>query len=306
MSWEELVPVGWQTESGRIVFAVSDVSIEGGTRIAAREIPYRPGAKLDQTGRRPHKYRLTALFFPQVSEPGLDQGEQMWPDRLNALEAALDTGETGTLDLPWRRSIRAKCETWSRKASAEQRDGEVLEITFCEDNEEDVADEIQQPSVAATLSQEAEATRFDAEAFGAWDGSLADLTELAAGLEGALRAPGEALQNVKSAAKRLQDSARRFADAVTDAAGADGGKGNDPRGAALVARAQLLADQAAAAEAEASASLPATREQTFDVARDLASIATELGQDYRQLLTINTELEDPGYIPKGTPVKVFA
>jgi hypothetical protein len=306
--WEQLGPASFKIDGEiELKFMLVDQGIGGGNRVPKRERVFRNGRKLDFTGTRGDDFALTAIFNNALTEPGMGDYPQMWPDRLDRLEAAFKTGKTGTLHLPWRRNIRCKPETWSRRATAgDERDGETLTVTFLEDNE-DTVDEASTATVsvqASVLRKAAEAV-FDLEKEGAWDGSFEDFTQLAADLEGVLAAPGEFLADVVHKAGRV----RRAADSIrkslsSRAPGRDHMLG--PEGAQAERRLVEIMDLAGLAEAEASSHLPKIVTRTFPTDRDIYSIATELGQSARGLIAINGQIEDLAYIPAGTPVHVFA
>jgi len=300
-AWEDLEPASFNG----LVFPMLSLDIDGSLRMPRRARPYRDGAKLDSTGTEPEEFKVEAIFHANVTEPG-DSGPPMWPDRLNQLIAQFKLGYTGTLHLPWMRNIRCKAERWSRRANSEShRGGETLSVTFVEDNEENLEDSVEYSTVRATAQQQVLELVVDAEAIAVWDGTFEDLTQFAADLEGVLNAPGEFLEDVIHKAKRVANACRRIMAAIaTKVPGRD--QGEDPASARVMARLLALADAAAQAQAEAEAQLPATIEVRYQTDRDIYDIATERGQSARDLIAINSEIEDISYIPAGTPVKVFA
>ncbi len=306
--WELLGPASFEVE-GEIAlkFMVIDQSIGGGNRIPKRERVFRNGRKLDFTGTRGDDFQISAIFNNNLTEPDIGDYPQMWPDRLDRLEAAFKTGKTGTLHLPWRRNIRCKADTWTRKATAgDERDGETLQVTFLEDNEDSV-DEASTASVSvqASVLRKAEEAVFDLEKEGGWDGSFEDFTQLAADLEGVMAAPGEFLADVVHKARRVRRAADSIRQSLSSRApGRDHMLG--PEGAKAERKLVEIMDLAGLAEAEASSHLPAIVTRTFPTDRDIYSIATELKQSARDLIAINGELEDLAFIPAGTPVHVFA
>ncbi len=307
--WNTLLPVSWQADGEeQILFMVwGQLRSDGSIRLNRREVPWRPGEKLDETGPNAGEHNLECPFFNTVTEPDLGDTPQMWPDRLNALEAQFLTAKTGTLHLPWKRNIRCKADTWSRVADIEgQREGETLTVKFVEDNEDNLdRPAAENVSVRANIQRVVEEAQFDAESEGGWDGSWEDITEFAAGLEGVLNAPAEFAADIAHKARRVGRAARSIRNSLTSrVTGRD--QLNDPNGEPAYRRLFLLEDLAAQAEAEAVASLPPTSTRTFPTDRDIHSIASELGQNARDLMSLNGHIEDLGFIEAGTPVVVFA
>lgn len=306
--WEELGPASYQVEGEiELKFMVISQAESGGNRVPKRERVNRNGRKLDFTGTRGDDFAITAIFNNNLTEPGIGDYPQMWPDRLDRLIRAFKTGKTGTLHLPWRRNIRCKPEGWTRKANAgDERDGETLDVTFLEDNE-DTVDEASTTSVsvqASVLRKAAEAV-FDLEQEGGWDGSFEDFTQLAADLEGTLNAPGEFLSDVAHKVRRVRRAAESIRESLSSRA--EGRRQMlGPEGAKAERKLVELLDLLGLAEAELSARLPQIVTRTFPTDRSIYSIAAELGQSARDLISINGEIEDLNFIPAGTPVRVFA
>lgn len=306
--WSDLKPASYQIEGEiELKFMVLTVKEEGGLRMPRRPRPYRKAEKLDCTGPKSDEWPIEAVFHNDLTEPSLGDYPQIWPDRLERLIAAFKTGKTGWLNLPWKRNLRVKPESWSRSAAAEQhRGGELLSVKFVEDNEDNLDESaVELASVKATILGGVEDATFDLEREGLFDGSFEDLTELAADLEGALNAPGEFLQDVEQKALRLARAAQAMKDAFSSKLPGRNGL-NDPAGANAARKLDDIIDAAGRAAGEAAARRPRTVGRTFPTARDLFDIAAELGQDARELLAVNTKLEDPSFIPAGTTVLVFA
>lgn len=306
--WSAMDPASYKADGGELIlFPARSAGERGGNRIARRERPWQAGAKLDAIGSKPDELTIEALFHNDIIEPGLGESPALYPDRLDALVAAFKLGTTATLNLPWKRNLRVKADSWDRRATADDtRGGEVLTVTFITDSEDNLDREaFERVSAKANVNRVAEAATFTMKSIGAWDGSIEDITQFASELQGYLNAPGEYLSAIAHRAKRIRRAVTGLMGALSTAVP---GRGQlaDPEGSN--ARLQLLEllELAAAAEEEARASLPKTRSVTFARARDIYSIATEVGQDPRVLISINSALEDPGYIEAGTPVLVLA
>jgi prophage DNA circulation protein len=307
-SWLDMGPTSYQADGGpAIKFPARSVGERGGLRIAPRARPWQRAEKLDSVGARSDTFSLECLFHPDVQEPDLGEWPPLWPDRLEQLIDAFKGGATGTLHLPWKRNLRVKPSEWERRATAdEHRGGEILTVTFLEDNEDSIDREaVERVSAKATVESVVEAAVFDLESIGGWDGSVEDLQELASGVAGLLNAPGEYLDNLAVSARRLRATAQTLLAALSSAAPGRG-QLDDPSGATARAKLLELLDLASSAEEEARASLPKTRSVVYSSARNIYAVAAELGQSARTLLTVNPQLEDPSYIEAGTPIWVLA
>lgn len=321
--WQDLEPFSFQMDGHReIKFIGRTVGEDGQNRLAPRKRPWQKGEKVDSTGPDGDSYQIEGIFHSDVDEGDVDNGMPMWPDALEALVKQFKEEKTGTLHLPWKRGLRVKASNWSRRASAdEHRGGEVLTVTFKEDNEDSLDREaFVGVSVKGSLSRTVEEAQFDAESAGIWDGSLEDLTGLASDLVGYINAPREFAGDVKQASNRV----RRAVSSVTrafsgpppiqespaaPASPGDEGRNqlNDPDGFNLRIRLLELLDLAAAAEAEARRSLPRTRSYIPERDTSIWLIATDptVRQDPHELMRIN-DIEDPNYIEAGTVMRVFA
>ncbi len=306
--WEELGPASFQVEGEiELKFMVVDQQIDGSNRVPKRRRIFRDGARLDFTGTEADRIVVNAIFSNTLQEPDLGDYPQMWPDRLDRLERAFKSGQTGTLHLPWRRNIRCKAESWTRKAnSGDNRDSELLTVTFSEDNEDKVdAASTQSVSVQASVLRGAAEAVFDLEREGAWDGSFEDFTQLAADLEGALSAPGEFLSDVMHKARRVQRAAASIRESLSSRV-----EGRNhllgPEGAKAERKLVEIIDLVGRALGDAAERGPQIVSRTFPTDRDIYSIATELGQSARDLIAINGHIEDLSFIPAGTPVYVYS
>jgi hypothetical protein len=307
--WTALGPASIEYEGEQPIkfMARGRLTMNGSIRRVERKIPWRKGAKQDDTGANADDLNIEAPFFNTVTEPDMGDWPPMWPDRLNKLVDLFKTCKTCTLHLPWRRNIRCKADSWQRVADIENEvDGETLTVKFAEDNEDSLdGPSAEDVSVRANIMRVVEQATFDLESEGMWDGSFEDLTQFAADLEGALNAPGEFLWDIAHKARRVRRAARAIRESFTSRLSGRR-QMDDPTGERAYRDMLSIEDKAARAEAEALASLPPTTTRTFDTDRDIHSIAAELGQNARDLMSLNGHIEDLGFIEAGTPVVVFA
>lgn len=302
--WLGLGPAEFVVDGTRIGFVVLNVGRRGSNRNPKRVRPFREGWKLDHTGTDGEVLTLDCMFGSDVKEPDVDNE---WP---SALERAIDvfkTGKTGTLNLPWRRGIRCKADTWDTAASSsENRGHETLRVQFSEDNEDNLdRTAVQVVSVKATIQRSVEAAQFDAESEGMDLFAIEDITQLAADVVGLLNAPGDRAAALLHAGNRLRLAVKTVAEAFSSGEpGRD--QMNGPEGANARLRLLELAELGARAVGEGRSKQRKTRTITYSRTRDIWSIATEEGQNARELMTINEQIEDFAFIPAGTPVRLFA
>lgn len=301
-----LGPATFRVDGGFITHAFTAhlVTEKGGNRIAPRNRPFRRAAKLDALGANSDRFTLDCIFHRDVEEPKVVVGEARWPDSLQSFIDDCKTGKTGTLNLPWKRGIRCKALEWTRTANGnEHRGGEVVRVDFEEDNEDSLdRAAFERVTVKASLPSVVEAAQFDFESEGMDLFALEDLTELAANIVGLLNTPADHAAALLHAGNRL----RRAVETV-GAAFSSGEPGRDtlnsPDGAN--ARLKLIELAELAARAVGEARPRQTRVMKFTRVRDIWSIATEVGQKPRDLMTINEQIEDFSVIQPGTPVRVF-
>jgi len=310
-TWLDLGPASYQADGAAdpIFFPARMINEVGGLRIAKRARPWQNGEKVDAIGATGDEFSIECLFHNDVAEPGAES-QQMWPTAIEALIEQFKSGKTATLHLPWKRNLRVKPAgpgAWDRRANAdEHRGGETVTVKLCTDNEDDLDREaFERVTVRAGVQSAVEEAVFDLESIGGWDGSLADITELSANLVGLLNSPGDLGQSVLLAARRLRNATTAVMAALSsNTPGRNQLSG--PEGAG--ARGKLLAilDLTGRAETDALAAQPKTKTVTFKRRRDIWTIATELGQNARDLMGINGSIEDFAVIEPGTPVFVFA
>lgn len=288
-------------------FLVKVSSEAGSLRIAKRDRPWQDGAKLDAVGANADDFVLSMIFHNDLTEAGIDDSVPMWPDGVDAMTKQFHFGETGTLNLPWKRGIRCKAVSWRRVESADDTiRGALVDVTFTTDTEDSIDREaFQAVSVRATANAAVEEATFDLDSTNMFDGSIEDITGFAADLVGLLNSPNELLGSVLQAANRLRRAVLFLKNGMETALpGRDGM--NDPDGASGRAKLFELLELAAQAQAEALAAQPPTRDVKYQQPVDIWSVAAELNQSSRTLVELNDRIPDLSYIEPGTPIKVLA
>lgn len=306
--WTDLPACSFQADGRVEVFcSVLGNTESGSMRIASRDRPWQSGAKLDDVGAAADSFQLRLVFHNDVTETDLAGGLQPWPNAHDELLDQFHTGNTGTLNLPWKRGIRCKAATWSSVTAADDtRGGAIVTVTFTTDNEDSLDREaLESASVTATTNGAVQAATFDMDSLGMFDGSIEDITELAADLVGLLNAPNDELSAILHAAGRLRRAVTFLMSSFSSTVPGRN-QMNDADGANARLSLLGLLDLAGRAEGEALSALPKIRVVTFPRARDIYSIATEVGQSARTLMAINDAIEDLSFIPAGTPVRILA
>lgn len=306
--FEKLQVGSWAVRGYSLKLAVVTVRESGGNRLVKRERPYRDGAKLDDTGSTAREWSVTVLFENSVEEPGLDNGGlALYPDVLNAMLQSFSVHETGDLVLPTTPKVRARASSYERIEEPELQDGAVVTFCFTEDNEDSIgASSFKQPTASGNARRLAESTTFDAESIDVSHFSVSDLEESVSELEGLVNAPFDYAQDVEDQARRVSQLAVR----VVQLFSIPGQRGRDalsgPEGHRTSRKIVREQDMAARAAHEARRGRPVI--VRYKVLRDtsLFHVSAYLRQPYADLLAVNPQLEDPGYIPRGAEVRVFA
>ncbi len=302
-------PASWKVGTkSELVFPVETISESGGNRIVARERPYRDGAKLDDVGSSPKCWSFSCTFNNSVQE-GNSSALPLYPNVLNELIRSFDEHETGDLVVPTVGKIRARAKTYRREETSEIRDTAKVTFEFEQDNEDKIdATAFALPTVRATVRTQAEAATFAAESDAAFDLTLADLNEFAAGLEAIANYPSDVLSDVDTQAGIVVAATNRVLKAFTSKSNNPKEKArsmlSDPDGSVTQRKLVELQDTAWRARAELRSNSPPVVRQVFETTFTIFDIAARLGQDADKLMGLNAGL-DPFFIPAGTVVRVF-
>lgn len=302
-------PISDFTADGRttVQFLVKQVQEAGSQRLAKRDRPFQRGAKLDNVGANSDEFTLSLVFHNNLSEPGLSGTMAQWPDAVEELIEQFHIGETGALNLPWKRGIRCKADSWTRIENADDtRGGAMVNVKFVTDNEDALdRDAFQLVSVRSQSDSAVAQASFDADSINMFDGSIEDITGFAADLVGLLNSPNELLGTVLAAAQRVQ-RAVKFLVAGFETAVPGRDHMNDPDSSVARTRLLEIAAMAAQAEEDALSALPATVTIVYTWPTDIWSVAVDRLVASNLLIEINDAIPDLSYIDAGTPIKVPA
>jgi hypothetical protein len=306
--WENRPISDFQADGRRVVqFLIKSSTESGSQRIAKRARPFQRGDKLDAVGANSDDFSLEFIFHNNLDEPGLDKTLPQWPDAVEELIEQFHIGETGTLNLPWKRGIRCKATQWRRLETADDtRGGALVSVSFCTDNEDALDREaFQVVSVRAQADSAVAEASFDADSFNMFDGSIEDITQFAADLVGLMNAPNELVGTVLHAAQRLRRAVLFLkAGFETSVQGRD--QMNDPESSSLREKLLALLALAGQAEGDALSAEPKTVTVSFTQTTDIWSVAVDRGVSSRLLISLNDPIPDLSYIEPGTPIKVPA
>ncbi|MEA3225137.1 MAG: DNA circularization N-terminal domain-containing protein [Planctomycetota bacterium] len=313
----EQYPVGqWTPDGGEaIAFPVLRITETGGNRIVVQDRAYRDGAKLDDTGSVAISWSITALFERSLSESNhaepdlstVNAGAALYPDVLNALIDSFRIHETGDLVVPTRGIVRARLQGYVRNESFDQRDCAALDLTFIEDNEDNVgAQMFTAPSAAGSAGLLAEQTTFSEQSSGMWGGSIQDLNEMTSQIEGLANAPGEYAQDLEQMHKTVMNNVDRVIAAHTDAATEGRNTLSGAESTKVQRDLQMIKEVAGQSSQDARQGQKALVTKKYNSQMSIFQVATIENQDAQTLIENNPQIPDHLAIPKNTPVRMYA
>lgn len=302
--WSKMAPASFEVPGlDKCAFPVAGQwSCDGAIREVARSVPWVDGEQIDETGCAADVHQVTAVFFNDLmDEEGIGTTPQLYPDRLELLIRIFKSRQTGTLNLPLVRNIRAKAVRWRRIATDEKREYEILEITFKEDNEAKL-DAPRAAGITAhvSLTRQIQEAAFEAEREGLGGPNWEDITLLASQLEALLNAPGEMRDNVAQKAHRIVSACDTVLNAA-DRNEQDVGF-RDPATAKAYRALWAFRNLVAASEQQAREGRPDIVTLTTKTATNIWEFAIGLGLDPEELIRLNAQIEDINDIDPGTPV----
>ena len=291
-------------------FPVQKIRQDGANRVIERERPYRPGAKLDDTGSKAIHWTFEAIFHNSIQEPGLtafNDQVPLYPDALNSLIEDINEGQTGDLVVPTIGKVRAKALDYSRVEDVNLFDGATVMLVFVEDNEDDVtARSIQAPTINAQGTRMADKTTFDAESLAISGNGLASLRTAASQLETAINAPGDLFDDIRVQANAVKHSVEQVTGAFTKQSKEGRDLLDDPTATDAD---RALADLSDAAMRSTNQPRAGRRPIITVVSvrpTTLQQVATGYHQLYSDLLAINDQIPNVLLIPPNTLIKIFA
>jgi hypothetical protein len=304
----------WTVQGRTVWFPVESIDESYSNRIVDRARPYRQGAKLDDTGGNPTEWTFDCIFNNSMvgilpgAEAGLaNNSGDLYPDVVNLLVELFKIHETGDLTVPTIGTVRARAVSCRRRDAAEMRDTAVMTLVFREDNEDNVdAASFQYPSVTANSEALAEAAEFEEQSAPMWDGSLQDLNELAAQLEGLANAPGDFLQDLETQANIVMSACDRVIDAWSDALTDGRDVLLDADGNKAERKIQEQKELAGEARQIARRGNPSSINKTYTVNLSIFDVAVLENQEASTLMTLNPQLEDVLNISAGTSVRIMS
>lgn len=286
-----------------IVIPVQRVTIRTGSAAAFHKFPYRPGQRVEYTGREPITGSITAAFFNGVEEEGLSH-DLLWPDGLQRLRNRVQEQKSGPLVLPPLGLLPLAYVTLSETYEPEAREGALVTLQFEEDSEEQFASGLKLPSARGRMDAAAASlAALSASAFTSLGGVdeqgnfISDLSAFIANIGGNM---DRFRDEISTPVSQVAGLVRRIDDLLTTATSPWRSAENWP------VRNALLDLKDAAASAAAELRTTSRRITTFYVAgpSNLAAVAAATGNSVTELLTLNA-LADGNKLAAGDAILVY-
>lgn len=121
-----------------IEFPIARVAVKGGIRHHLHEFPHSPGGEVEKMGRKLYAISMTAFFHDVPDSDLAEQYPELYPQRLFALQRALEDETTGPLVIPNLGTIQAVGVDWRRAFDfGMSLTGEAVDLEFVEDQDRD-------------------------------------------------------------------------------------------------------------------------------------------------------------------------
>jgi prophage DNA circulation protein len=293
---------GFKPKGGdKITFPGRDEDHEAGSRLIRHARPYRHGAKLDTTGAEPRTWNVEAIFNNTIQEPGVDGPIPLYPDRMAKLMALVSEYDTGDFFHPIDGHIRARLEKASRSIRADETDTAIVRFNFVEDNEENVDARAIAPSISGSAIRLTEETSFTAELEDlGWNGSIEDLKELGSEIEGLMRAPGRAADDLDAKLRSLVRAADSILQTREEVETDTKERALSPPAPSMTLALERLIDRAFGAGDDKLARTPRARSYRVNRTTTIYAISSAVKQPVDALLDLNAQrIEDPLRIEPG-------
>lgn len=115
-----------------IPFPYQRFSVSGGLRDHVHEYPHTAGGAPEKLGRKLYEIQVTANFQAAL---WTKKYANLWPNDLGVLRALFEDQTTSDLHIPTIGTIKAYAVSWNEIATAQNRSGVEVELTFREDQE---------------------------------------------------------------------------------------------------------------------------------------------------------------------------
>lgn len=122
-----------------VVFCVQNVTISTGSAAALHKFPYKPGVKVELTGREPVSGTIQAAMFNSLTQFAGGTSRRMFPDGIQLLREKVQEQRTGKLVVPTFGTIEKAYVKLTERASSVQRNGVFVDLQFIEDSTEVIA-----------------------------------------------------------------------------------------------------------------------------------------------------------------------
>lgn len=122
-----------------VVFAVLDTVLETGSAAAFHKFPYRPGQKIELTGREPVTGHMTVAMFNSLTQFTGGGNNRMFPQAIQILRGKVQEQTLGKLVVPPFGTIDKAYVRLSEKYTALARNGCYVTLSFAEDNSDSIS-----------------------------------------------------------------------------------------------------------------------------------------------------------------------
>lgn len=298
----------FQADGGAVIpLVLFRLREDGEYRVIERERPFRPGAKLDTTGKKKVIYSLETGWWDGNEEPGVPQTGYL--AFLNTLIASFDGQTAGTLKLPFRSPLRVRCKSYSRAEAMDERAFSAVSLVFWTDNEDSVtaasftkaAPAVAAPLIFVDFEDAAAIAGLVSNDVVSLRGLLSSLTTaLAVGLDVAL-AGGAVVNTVASIEEAFTNQTTVVGPTYERIL-------TDPEAWYPARLLRRLAAQAYAAVLLPASTAPADVTTVITLKQDasLFDVAARYHQDVSKLMGLNPTLENALLVPAGTPLRIVS
>lgn len=308
-------PVRWTVRGKTPIFIpVDQIEEEGGNRIVERTRFDRPGAKLDDTGRKARRWTISTTISNPMKESGIPYVDP-YPGLVDEIIVSFDVHETGDLYLPTVGiNVRARAESYRRREESTTRNAAGLVLVFAEDNEDGVeAASFAKPAARSTAEYFSKAAQIEALYSGAYNEEVAELSEKGKKLEEEAKKPGYNLDKIEQVASEIIGYTSYIEDVFSgniSAAlrGAEfelAARFSTPESDLAIRSLRDVSDLAHRAVEEAASAKPKIVPRRYTNDTSLIQVSNETGITVEELIIINPKLGNPFYIPAGRTVYVY-
>lgn len=292
-----------------VVFAVLDISIETGSAGARHQFPYRPGQKIELTGREPVTGSMTAAMFNSLTQFKGGGNNGMFPAGITVLRQKVQSQKLGKLVIPTFGTIERAWVKLSEKATAIARNGVYITLRF----EEDSAEAISQgglPGIKGSMAELANTAALELAAirvkFQIAVDDIESTTGTATDLLSSVQALNSSLQQIDDDLNRPARQAEALVSAINDLVETSSSHSllTNPGNWAALNALLALRDAVASSVEDTLKGTTAVIGYTVKGPMSVAAIAKATSNSVEDLLKLNV-FDDPYDVLEGEVVLVY-